>query len=116
TLSIETATKNGEPIPANTSVLIINKEQLGAMQSNRDNIASYFLMSSELKGQIENPAYYFKRDIDTQADLDALMLTQGWRHYKYSKPFDRIAYKPETSLTVSGHITSALSKNKRRPA
>src|SRR5690606_16577403 len=43
-LSIETVTKKEEPIPANTSILIINKEQLGAMQINRENIASYFLM------------------------------------------------------------------------
>ncbi|MGE5944588.1 MAG: hypothetical protein ACM31G_09640 [Flavobacteriales bacterium] len=115
-INIQTTNIKGEPMHANTSVLVINKEQLGDMQSKRNNISSYFLLSSELKGTIENPGYYFKNDIDTQADLDALMLTQGWRQYKYSKPFERLTFKPEASLAVSGHVTSALSKNKRKPA
>lgn len=115
-INIETTNNKGEPKNANTSVLVINKEQLGEMQSKRDNIMSYFLLSSELKGPIENPGYYFKSDIDTSADLDALMLTQGWRQYKYVKAFDRLPFKPETSLADSGHVTSALSKSKRRPA
>ncbi|WP_157804971.1 MG2 domain-containing protein [Confluentibacter lentus] len=115
-INIETTNINGEPINSNSSVLVINKEQLGEMQSKRDNISSYFLLSSELKGPIENPGFYFSNNNDMQSDLDALMLTQGWRQYKYSKPFERLPFKPETSLAVSGHVTSALSKNKRRPA
>jgi len=115
-INIEFTNIKGEPINTNSSVLVINKEQLGDLQSKRDNIFSYFLLSSELKGHIENPGYYFKNDIDVQADLDALMLTQVWRQYKYAKPFIGLPFKPESSLTVSGHVTSALLKNKKRPA
>ncbi|PKQ45446.1 hypothetical protein [Confluentibacter flavum] len=115
-ISIEATNNKGEPTNANTSVLVINKEQLGDIQNTRENILSYFLLTSELMGHIEKPGYYFNNNSDMQSDLDALMLTQGWRHYKYSKPFEGLPFKPETSLTVSGHVTSALSKNKRRPA
>jgi hypothetical protein len=115
-LTIETSNNKEEPSNVNTSVLVVNKEQLGAIQSKRDNISSYFLLSSELKGNIENPGYYFKNDIDAQTDLDALMLTQGWRQYKYAKPFDRLTFKPETALSVSGYVSSQLSRSKRRPA
>ncbi|OYX25979.1 MAG: hypothetical protein B7Z06_06410 [Flavobacteriales bacterium 32-35-8] len=116
TINVETTDIKGEPIHANTSVLVINKEQLGAMQSKRDNISSYFLLSSELKGHIENHGHYFKSNINTSADLDALILTQGWRQYKYAKTFTGLPFKPETSLAVSGHVSSQLSRSKRRPA
>ena len=55
TLSIQTKNENNEPIKANTSVLVIRKDELGKMQSLRQNILSYFLIDSELKGNIENP-------------------------------------------------------------
>ncbi|WP_111306734.1 hypothetical protein [Confluentibacter sediminis] len=115
-ISIETLDINNKPVHASTSVLVINKEQLGDMQNMRDNIVSYFLLSSELKGQIENPGYYFNNNPNMFSDLDALMLTQGWRHYKYTKPFDTLSFKPETSLNVSGYVTSQLSQSKRKLA
>src|SRR5690606_35406488 len=36
---------------------------------------------------------------------------QGWRQYKYDKPFDKLNFKPETSLSVSGNVISKSSKN-----
>ena len=40
-------------------------------------ILSSLLLSSELKGYIENPAYYLHDDVA----LDLLMMTHGWRRY-----------------------------------
>ena len=46
------------------------------------NILTQLLMQSELKGYIENPAYYFNTaDAETIRALDLLMLTQGWTRY-----------------------------------
>ena len=84
------------------SVLVINKEQLGNIQNSRDHILSYLLLSSELKGHIENPRYYFNENEDRTNDLDALMLTQGWRHYKYNKSLYKLRFNPERNLTISG--------------
>ncbi|HSO88696.1 MAG TPA: hypothetical protein VLQ91_19240, partial [Draconibacterium sp.] len=48
-----------------------------------NNIFTHFLLSSELKGNIENPAYYFKDDsLTTQLALDNLMLTHGYREFE----------------------------------
>src|SRR5690606_17048356 len=115
-ISIETNNSKGEPINSNTSLLVINKEQLGKLQAMRENIHSYFLMSSELKGHIENPGFYFNNDANREADLDALMLTQGWRQYKYAKPYVGLPFKPERSLSVTGHVTGQMSRGKRKPA
>jgi hypothetical protein len=109
--SIETTDKNNNPIIANTSVLVLNKQQLGTMQNMRDHIVSYFLMSSELKGTIEKPGFYFNKNTNTENDLDALMLTQGWRQYKYEKPYDKLIFNPEPSLTISGKVIIKQQKD-----
>ncbi|MEA3477085.1 MAG: hypothetical protein U9R60_02820, partial [Bacteroidota bacterium] len=93
---------------------VLNKEQMGHMQSTRQNILSYFLMSSDLKGTIENPGFYFRKDNDKQADLDALLLTQGWRKYLYTKPTGNFPFQPEPKLTVSGSVSGIMFKNKKK--
>ena len=45
-----------------------------------NNIVSTLLLSQELKGYIEQPAWYFA-DRGRSGYLDLLMLTQGWRRY-----------------------------------
>jgi hypothetical protein len=110
-LTLETTNNHGDPIHANTSVLVIDKQELGYMQSLRENILSYFLLSSELKGHIENPGYYFNSNENRETDLDVLMLTQGWSQYNYAKPYDKLTFKPETSLTISGNAISKSAKN-----
>ena len=112
-LNIQTTNFNGEAVKANTSVLVINKEELGAMQNLRQNILSYFLLDSELKGNIENPGYYFKNDSSMHDDLDVLMLTQGWSKYNYSKPNkSSLSINPEKTLTLSGRVNNLFSEKK----
>ncbi|TAL66617.1 MAG: Plug domain-containing protein [Bacteroidetes bacterium] len=113
-LSIETTKNNGEAVKANLSVLVFNKDQMGQIQSIRQNILSYFLLSSDLKGEIENPGFYFSKENDHYNDLDALLLTQGWRKYLYTKTVNNMLYQPETKLTVSGTVSGILSQKKKK--
>lgn len=66
------------------------------------------LLSSELKGFVANPAYYFEADDDTHRQaLDLLMLVQGWRRYKWEVMADTAAvlrYSPEQTLTIEGGV------------
>lgn len=112
-LSIETKDKEGTPIDASLSVMVLNKEQ-GQMQESRENILSYFLLSSDLKGQIEDPGFYFTDEGSSYPDLDALLLTQGWRKYKYTKPEGRILFQAENNLTVGGYVGGTFSQNKEK--
>ncbi len=102
---------NDAPVNANTSVLVINKEQLGEMQAIRQNIRSYFLLSSDIKGEIEDPGYYFKGENKTE-DLDVLMLTQGWRKYHYKNQKGSFVNPVEKGLTVSGRIGEVINAKK----
>jgi hypothetical protein len=62
-----------------------------------------------LKGYIEKPGYYFHNaNANARADLDVLLMTQGYRRFEWKKilndQFNPIVYKPEKTLQVSGHL------------
>jgi hypothetical protein len=109
-LELDILDGKGKPTKANLSLLVINKAQLGNIQNSRENILSYFLLSSDLKGEIENPSFYFTNNRLKNHQLDALMLTQGWRKYHYTRPIGSLTFEPETALKVSGQVTGLFSK------
>ena len=111
-LNIETKDNEGKPVNANLSVLVLNKDQMGEMQNTRQNILSYFLLSSDLKGEIENPGFYFGKNENRFSDLDALLMTQGWRKYNYTKPLGNVQFRREKNLTVSGSVSGLISQKK----
>ena len=113
-LNIKTSNNNGQSVNANLSLLVLNKEEMGQIQSTRQNILSYFLLSSDLKGEIENPGSYFNENIKSYNDLDDLLLTQGWRKYLYTKPADKENFQPESKLTISGSVNGIFSQKKRK--
>lgn len=115
-LDIQATTAGGEPVNANLSVLVINKEQLGQFQEMRQNILSYLLLESELKGNIENPGYYFSENEIRQNDLDALMLTQGWRKYNYAKQYKEIIHYPERNLSIKGEVGGVVKEENKKEA
>lgn len=68
---------------------------------------SEMLLTSDLKGFVAHPAYYFERDdAEHRAALDLLMMVQGWRRYK---PVDSLRYKPEVTMTIEGSVNKMLS-------
>ncbi|HEX5169674.1 MAG TPA: hypothetical protein VFW11_10910, partial [Cyclobacteriaceae bacterium] len=56
------------------------------------NIHNYFYLTSELKGQVEEPGYYFSEDKDAREAADDLMLTHGWRRFRWN---DILTAKPQ---------------------
>ncbi len=84
--------------------------------NNTDNIMYNLLLGSELKGYIEDPAFYFS-DIDNRkiAALDLLMMTQGWVRYPWKQmagiePFE-VKYGIEECLIVEGKVLSPAKAN-----
>ncbi len=78
------------------------------------NIMTELLLSSELKGFIPHPSYYFESSDDShQKALDLLMMVQGWRRYDIkdllsNKP---MRYTPEKDITVEGQIYKTIYLN-----
>ncbi|MCB0847676.1 MAG: hypothetical protein KDE26_30700, partial [Bacteroidetes bacterium] len=74
--------------PADLSVSVIDILQNVGEKSDR-NIRNYLLLSSDLKGKIEHPDYYFTEDNPgKRALVDLLMMTQGWRRFKWKDILD----------------------------
>jgi hypothetical protein len=75
-----------------------------------DNIISHFLLSSDIRGKVYNPAYYFSNNSDSVAQqLDLVMLTNGWRRFKWEDvvqgKLPEIKYPHESSfLHLSGYL------------
>jgi len=85
---------SGAPLPGDFSVSVVD-EGLVPQDSLAENICTNLLLTSDLKGFVENPGRYFlpsnKRAL---AELNLLMLTQGWRRFKV----DDMTQKPDTAF------------------
>jgi TonB-dependent SusC/RagA subfamily outer membrane receptor len=108
-VDITTTDLEGKPIRANIS-LAVSRERTAELAQNRDNIISNLLLTSDLKGYIEDPQDYFTdQSPATLAALDLLMLTQGWRRFDWdlilAGEYPKIRFLEERGLTVFGQIT-----------
>ena len=55
-------------------------------QMREENIFSRLLLTSDLKGYIHNPAWYFTNISDSVVNaLDLVMMTNGWRRFKWAE-------------------------------
>jgi hypothetical protein len=84
TLKITVKDEKGKPVMANLGVSVF--EKLYQNPCDSDNILSYVNLSSQLKGRIYSPSFYFNsKSNDRDEALDLLMLTQGWRRYIWNE-------------------------------
>jgi hypothetical protein len=103
--------KNGTlPAEANLSVAVIDESKVRTDEDAESTILSALLLTSDLKGYIEKPNYYFNRpDEKTAVDLDVLMLTQGYRRFVFrdvlmGRNTPKITLAPEQGITVTGTL------------
>ena len=86
---------------------------------NDGNIMTDLLLSSELKGFIAYPNYYFEKDdAERRHHLDLLMMVQGWRKYNWTELSDtarQMRYQPEKGMTIEGSVYKMLSLNEVEP-
>ena len=83
-LHISTHNLEGKSIKALGSVSVFLVDSLQHEPSV--NIFNYLWLSSEIKGNVESPGYYFiNTGTDVNIDLDNLMLTQGWRRFNWKE-------------------------------
>lgn len=83
-----------------------------------DNLATSMLLSSDLKGLILNPEYYFEADdaVHRQA-MDLLMMVQGWERYDFrtmeSHNSFKERYRKEETLQLNGYTVQYLNSHKK---
>jgi len=95
---------------ANLSLSVYRVDSLPLQ--DQPNIFSYLWLSSDLKGAIESPEYYFSsRNAEVIAAMDNLMMVHGWRRFNWDDVLNRstasFRYVPE----FDGHIiTGKISR------
>lgn len=112
-VQLNLAAKNQQqPAEANFSVAVIDENIAPSDESDEASILSYLLLSSDVKGYIEKPGYYFNHPTEkSKADLDLLMLTQGYRRFSYTdlvaNRMPQLRYLPEQGIDVTGTLRTA---------
>ncbi|MGZ3764321.1 MAG: Ig-like domain-containing protein [Mucilaginibacter sp.] len=91
------------------SVSVINEDIVPNDENAETTILSHLLLTSDLKGYIEQPNYYFNHPDDkSSSDLDVLMLTQGYRRFTYKNiiadKISPISFLPEQGIDISGTL------------
>ena len=100
------------PEPQTTFSVAVRDSRTDEPTYNDGNVMTDLLLSSELRGFVARPAYYFESDDqEHRQNLDLLMMVQGWRKYPWRELSDstrRLRYSPEKTMTVSGAVYKML--------
>lgn len=107
-IEIAVSDSAGNPVEAHVCVAVTDAGQI-LQQPNDENIASYLLLSSDLKGLVEQPAYYFDpAESERKIHLDYLMTTQGWTRFKWEDVLADSLAAPqryvEQGITIEGEV------------
>ena len=81
-----------------------------------DNIHTWLLLNSDLRGNIENPHYFFEKPGDYKRSylLDLMLLTHGWRRFVWKdlNKLDSLNGR-EQGIYINGYTASNFNKKKR---
>lgn len=114
-LTLTATDAQGKAVRGNFSVAVTSASQIPDDGLYTDHIVSNLLMTSELRGTIEQPARYFDPTNEyAKQHLDLLMLTQGWRRFVWKDVLqDQLPpaqYSFEQGLTISGRVNLPQGK------
>ena len=103
---------DGNGVPFRDRFCLSVRDARGQENAFADDLRTSLLLSSDLKGLIENPAWYFDSDDpERETALDLLMLVQGWERYDWltmtgQKEFHE-RHRLEKSLTLNGWVLNS---------
>lgn len=113
-MTIKTMDDKGTPLPSNLSVAVMDDKLWTYADDKQDHILSWLLMSSELRGKIEEPLFYFREDEPKAGPaLDLVMLTHGYRYFDYipqARNGELLRYIPDEGQVLSGTVLNAEKK------
>ncbi|MDR2038502.1 MAG: hypothetical protein LBQ60_11325, partial [Bacteroidales bacterium] len=103
----------GEPLIGNISVSVTDDHEVAV--DTTMNILTSLLLTSDLRGNIPDPGYYFRKKGQLSVySLDLLMQTQGWRRYDTERIIRNDLMYPDTLLQM-GYAVSGTVRNRNRP-
>ncbi len=113
-MKVNTMDEQGNPVPSNLSLSVIDDKLWTMADDKQDHILSWLLLGSELKGKVEEPQFYFKKEEPKALPaLDLLMLTQGYRYFDYIEYVvkeNTLKFLPDQDNILSGVVLNAVGK------
>ncbi|WP_373246070.1 hypothetical protein [Phocaeicola massiliensis] len=111
-IKIKATDEEGKPVRANLGISVY--DQAYNNPAAPVNILAYCYLSSQIRGRICNPTYYFdEKNSDRKEALDLLLLTQGWRRYVWNAVEPDYQGQPFLTDEING-IQTLKSKKKAK--
>jgi len=112
---IQVTDRGGKPIVGTFSMAVTDEGKVPYQEANETTIFSNLLLTSDLKGYVEQPNYYFTdNNSDKDRQLDNLVLTQGWRKFIWKdimgRSFPTLAFHAEEGFGLNGRIVTDKKK------
>lgn len=110
TLDLTATDATGQPVQGTFALAVTDANQTTASDTNGVSLPNYLLLSSDLAGTIEQPGAYFDtRNPNQKQRLDLLLMTQGWRRFRWADVLQDSLVLPkyvvETGLSLTGSVT-----------
>jgi len=114
-ISLNVKDRAGDPVAGHFSVSVTDEDKVPVDANAENTILANLLLTSDLKGYIEQPNYYFSNITDkTTSDLDLVMLTNGYRRFEWKQllnnAYPSIAFQPDSNLEITGTAKSLGGK------
>ncbi|MES2329445.1 MAG: hypothetical protein V4539_07580 [Bacteroidota bacterium] len=112
-LAVQALTEKGKEKDPDMSVAVYRLDELQTIDES--NIQTFLWLSSDLKGRIESPGYYFGNNTaEILPVMDNLMLTQGWRRFKWDDvvqdKIPALSFAPEhNGHIITGRVVSTVT-------
>ncbi len=109
-VQISSTGAGGQPAPADMSLAVYRIDSLTGVDDM--DISSYCWLGSELNGPIESPGYYLTSNTpEAEAATDNLVLTQGWRRFRWNDVLQEQHPVFEFAPEYKGHIITGRVVN-----
>lgn len=92
TVNLEVKDETGQPVDGDFSAAVVDDAEWTQAEDKQADIRSRLLLTSELRGHVEEPSFYFDEkepEAKRQAALDLLLLTHGWRRFTWEEAFEK---------------------------
>lgn len=103
---------SGTAFPGGSFSVAVTDDTQVRNDSLEDNIVSYFLLSSDLRGPIEAPGSYLHESAET---TDLLMLTHGWTRFNINNLLQGIFPRPQYPLELDQQLHGQVTNYNNKP-
>lgn len=112
-----TSTFQDQLVEGSFSIAVSDADQVSDESNEFGNIFSTLLLTSDLRGRIHQPGYYFKdQEAETLELLDLVMLTHGWRRFIWDDVMagnlPEISHFIEQGITIEGQVSEQQETRK----